>query len=299
MNITVTGSSGFVGTNLSSYLRKQNHVIQRLSMRRDSWKIELDQNANAIIHLAGKAHDTSNTSSTSEYFEINTELTKQLFDSFLASNIQNFIYFSSVKAVADTVENILDETAVADPKTPYGMSKQLAEQYIMCKEIPENKRVFIVRPCMIHGPGNKGNLNLLYKIVSKGIPWPLGAFDNKRSFLSIDNLNFMILKILENKTISSGIYNICDDQPLATNELIRIINQTTGKKSRILTISKSVITTISSLGDLLKLPLNSEKLKKLTENYVVSNDKIKIALNIKALPLSVFEGLEITLKSFR
>ena len=68
------------------------------------------------------------------------------------------------------------------PSNYFGQSKLLAEEYILSKEIPNDKHVYILRPCMIHGPGNKGNLNLLYKIVSKNIPWPLGAFENKRSF---------------------------------------------------------------------------------------------------------------------
>jgi nucleoside-diphosphate-sugar epimerase len=298
MNITITGTSGFVGQNLSKYLEQNNNKIQSLSLRNSDWESNIDSLSNAIIHLAGKAHDTSNTSDEKSYFEINTDLTKRLFDVFLKSDIQDFIYFSSVKAAADTVENVLDEIFVPNPKTPYGQSKQLAEQYILSKEVPFGKRIFIIRPCMIHGPGNKGNLNLLYKIVSKGIPWPLGAFENQRSFLSIDNLNYMIQKILEDKTIASGIYNFSDDNPLSTNQLIKVINDSLGKKSKIWNISKPLIIKIAALGDVLKLPLNSEKLKKLTENYVVSNQKIKTALKIKSLPLSVNDGLQITLKSF-
>lgn len=299
MKTILTGTSGFVHSNLSKYLTSQNHKTQSLSLRNTDWIIDFDNNANAIIHLAGKAHDTKNTSSATAYFEINTNLTIKLFDVFLQSNVQDFFYFSSVKAAADSVENVLTEDAIPNPKTPYGQSKLAAEQYILSKEIPAGKRVFIIRPCMIHGPGNKGNLNLLYKIVSKGIPWPLGAFDNKRSFLSIDNLSFLIQKILHDKTVPSGIYNFSDDNALSTNDLILIINNSLQKKSRIFSISKPLISKIASIGDVLKLPLNSEKLKKLTENYVVSNQKIKSALQINGLPLSVSDGLEITLKSFR
>ncbi len=73
---------------------------------------------------------------------------------------------------------------------------------------------------MIHGSGNKGNLNLLYKIVQKGLPWPLGAFENKRSFTSIDNLTFIINQLIE-KDIEPGIYQVADDEPLSTNELAK------------------------------------------------------------------------------
>ena len=112
----------------------------------------------------------------------------------------------------------------ADPKTPYGQSKQQAEQYIMSAKLPENKRVFIIRPCMIHGPGNKGNLNLLFSVVKKGIPYPLAAYKNKRSFLSIDNLCFAMQQLII-QPIPSGIYQLSDDEALSTNDLISLIGE--------------------------------------------------------------------------
>ena len=296
MNIIITGATGFVGKNLSKFLKEKGHHISPLSLRK-AW--ELDQNAEAIIHLAGKAHDTKNTSAEKEYFEINTELTKKLFVEFLNTTAQDFIYFSSVKATADTVEGFLDENHTSNPQTPYGKSKLYAEEYLLSLKFPENKRLFIIRPCMIHGPGNKGNLNLLYKFVQKGIPYPLAAFENKRSFLSIDNLNFLILEMLSNKNVGSGIYNFADDEVLSTNELVKLIANTSGKKEKLWKISSKLISATAKMGDVMKLPLNSERLKKLTENYWVSNQKIKNALGIAKLPVSASEGLEKTIKSFK
>lgn len=296
MNIIITGATGFVGKNLSKFLKEKGHHISPLSLRK-AW--ELDQNAEAIIHLAGKAHDTKNTSAEKEYFEINTELTKKLFVEFLNTTAQDFIYFSSVKATADTVEGFLDENHKSNPQTPYGKSKLEAEEFLLSQKLPENKRLFIIRPCMIHGPGNKGNLNLLYKFVQKGIPYPLAAFENKRSFLSIDNLNFLILEMLSNKNVGSGIYNFADDEVLSTNELVKLIANTSGKKEKLWKISSKLISATAKMGDVIKLPLNSERLKKLTENYWVSNQKIKNALGIAQLPVSASEGLEKTIKSFK
>ena len=296
MNIIITGATGFVGKNLSKFLKEKGHHISPLSLRK-AW--ELDQNAEAIIHLDGKAHDTKNTSAEKEYFEINTELTKKLFVEFLKTPAQDFIYFSSVKATADTVEGFLDENHTSNPQTPYGKSKLEAEEFLLSQKLPENKRLFIIRPCMIHGPGNKGNLNLLYKFVQKGIPYPLAAFENKRSFLSIDNLNFLILEMLSNKNVGSGIYNFADDEVLSTNELVKLIANTSGKKEKLWKISSKLISATAKMGDVMKLPLNSERLKKLTENYWVSNQKIKNALGIDQLPVSASEGLEKTIKSFK
>ena len=132
-----------------------------------------------------------------------------------------------LKAVADNVVGILNEDCEPNPKTHYGKSKLMAECYILSKKIARNKRVYILRPCMIHGPNNKGNLNLLYNLVSKRIPWILGSFQNKRSYCSIDNLLFIINELIKNNTIPSGVYNVADDQYLSTNEIISLISNFT------------------------------------------------------------------------
>lgn len=296
MKIIITGATGFVGQNLSKYLEERGNTIDKLSLRKPHFSLQKD--ADAVIHLAGKAHDTANTSADDEYFKVNTDLTIKLFEDFLNSDIGDFIYFSSVKATADTIIGILDENHFSDPKTPYGKSKLEAENYLLSKALPSGKRIFIIRPCMIHGPGNKGNLNLLYKVVEKEIPWPLADFDNLRSFLSIDNLNFLIERIVSDQNIKSGIYNFSDDQALSTNDLVKIIANTSGKKERLLKIPKHMISFVAKTGDYLKLPLNSERLKKLTENYIVSNQKIKTELNIDSLPITAEEGMKKTIESF-
>jgi nucleoside-diphosphate-sugar epimerase len=296
VKIKITGSSGFVGKNLSDYLTNYSFLVDKISLRNLNWKN--DFTADAIIHLAGKAHDTKGTSDALEYFKVNTDLTEELFNAFLKSDIQDFIYFSSVKAVADDVSEILYEDVKPNPKTPYGKSKLKAEDYILSKQLPEGKRVFIIRPCMIHGPGNKGNLNLLFNVVKKGIPYPLASFHNERSFLGIDNLNYLIKEIINNKEIPSGVYNFADDDFLSTNDIVSIISFVLNKKNKSIAIPKNIIKSIGKLGDFIKLPLNSETIQKLTENYRVSNKKIKSAIGIEKLPHTPEKGLEKTIKSF-
>ncbi len=314
MKILITGVHGFVGSNLVKALMKE-HTIYGLDIVSPykegvrytfEWDF-LDKegeipDVDAIIHLAGKAHDTKNQSAADVYFKVNTELTKKIYDYYLKSKAKKFIFFSSVKAAADRVEGeYVDENVVPSPKGPYGESKIAAEEYIQSKEderIKAGKETYILRPCMIHGPGNKGNLNLLYGVVKKGIPWPLGAFENKRTFTSIDNLCF-IIKGLLTKDVASGIYNINDDEAVSTNELIEIICESLGRKAHIWKLPKGVMNGAAKVGDALHLPLNTERLGKLTENYISSNAKIKKALGVEKLPVSAREGLKVTLESFK
>lgn len=307
MKILITGIHGFVGSNLVKALSMEHTIYgldivapQKEGVRftfnwDDLEKKDMVPDVDAIIHLAGKAHDTKNQSKAEVYFQVNTELTKKIYDYFLTSKAEKFIFFSSVKAAADKVEGeYVDENVVPSPKGPYGESKIAAERYIQGKLA---KQTYILRPCMIHGPGNKGNLNLLYGVVRKGIPWPLGAFENKRTFISIDNLCYIIKGILT-KNVESGIYNINDDEAVSTNELIEIICSSTGKKARIWRIPRGLMEGMAKVGGWLHLPLNPERLQKLTENYVSSNAKIKKALGISQLPVRARDGLAMTIKSF-
>lgn len=317
MRILITGIHGFVGSNLVNALKKE-HTLYGVDIvapvkegveKTFSWK-DVDENAippmDAIIHLAGKAHDTKNRAAAQVYFDVNTGLTQKIYDYFLKSEAKRFIFFSSVKAAADKVPgDVLTEEVVPAPKGPYGESKIKAEEYILKNEAlrtrneeSASKRVFILRPCMIHGPGNKGNLNLLYGVVSKGIPWPLGAFENRRTFTSIDNLCFVVEGLLT-KDVQSGIYHMADDEALSTNELIEVMCEAMGKKAHIWKINRSLMEGVASIGTTLHLPLNEERLGKLTENYVASNAKIKKALGIERMPVRAKDGLKKTILSFR
>jgi nucleoside-diphosphate-sugar epimerase len=296
MKVIITGASGFVGTSLQDYL-KTSYDIKSMSVRYIPNQ-QFDVNSDAIVHLAGKAHDLKKVSNPQDYYESNFELTKQLFDAFLNSEASIFIFTSTVKAVADTVNGILTEEMSPEPKTHYGIAKLQAEQYVLSQELPQGKRVYILRPCMVHGCGNKGNLNLLYQLVATGLPWPLGDFENERSFLSIENLCFVIKELLEKTAIPSGVYQVADDKSLSTNELIQLLGISLNRKEKILKIPASWINGFAKLGDHLHLPLNSERLQKLTENYVVSNEKIVKALG-KPLPIESKDGLLKTFQSFK
>lgn len=315
MRILITGVHGFVGSNLVTYLASTNEVygLDIIAPEKEgvvktySWD-DLDAGkapeVDAIIHLAGKAHDTKNESAADVYFKVNRDLTIKIFDYFCQNkNIKKFIFFSTAKAAADRVDGVLTEDVVPSPVGPYGESKIAAEEYILntMRNHPfefKDRGVFIFRPCMIHGPGNKGNLNLLYNVIRKGIPWPLGAFDNRRTFTTVENICFAVNGVLT-QDVESGIYNMGDDDALSTNELIEEICNSLGKKALIWKLPKGMMYGVAKLGGWLHLPLNPDRLQKLTENYVSSNEKIKKALGVEKMPVDAREGLKTTLDSFK
>ena len=284
MKFLITGAYGFVGTNLCKYLAEKGHECLALDIpaaKRDgvpyasfyTWD-ELDKLpvVDAVVHLSGKAHDLKKVASEQSYFDINVGLTEKIF---AAAKTTRFIYFSSSKADANG--------------NAYGRSKLAAEQFL-------NGRAIVLRPAMIHGPGNKGNLNLLWGIARRGLPWPLAAFENKRSFTSIANICAAVEALCERG--ENGIYPIADDEMISTNRLIELIAETCGKRAKLWRVPKGMMRMVAKIGDVLHLPLNTERIVKLTEDSFVNNSHLKSQLGWNRMPIRAEEGLRRTLRSF-
>jgi nucleoside-diphosphate-sugar epimerase len=281
--VYITGHTGFIGQNLSQYLGGN---VVGVNLRKQQPLVF--ENGAAVVHLAGKAHDLKKTSGPKEYFTVNTELAKKIFDAFLASEAGVFVFMSTIKAAEGK-----DVGASA-----YSQSKYQAEAYILAQKVPPGKRVYILRPVMVHGPGNKGNLNVLFGAVKRLGVWPLAAFENQRSFVSVENLCFVIKELIDHEKVASGVYAVADEEALSTNELVALAGEATGKKVVFWKVPKGLVILLAKLGDVLPLPLNSERLEKLTENAVVNASPLLKALGIKSLPLRTLAGFKKTFESF-
>lgn len=294
--IAIFGHTGFIGKNLCNYLSDLKREVKGISIRDQHWRHEALKSV-TWINLVGKAHDHKGKATEQDYYEVNLGLTKNIFKAFLVSQATLFIHVSSLAALEE-VESIstLTETESCRPVSWYGKSKRAAEEWLLQQELPASKKIIILRPPMIHGADDKGNLGLLYKFILKGIPYPLASFNNKRSFISITNFCFFTDQIISNQRyISSGIYHVADDEAVSTNQIISVIQTVTGKAVLTLALPKFIIISIAKFGDLFPFPLNSMRLKKMTGNLMVSNAKIKAALGIKELPLNAIEGLTKTI----
>ena len=302
MNVQIAGASGFIGKNLCNYLDLHSFRVESLSLREDNWKNQISQSCHVLINLVGQAHDHKGIYTDEDYFHVNVSLTKELFKEFLRIPCFGiFIHVSSIAAIEEfsSTESELSESDKCNPLSAYGKTKRQAEEWLLSEELPFNKKLIIVRPPMVHGSGDKGNLGLLYRLITKGIPYPLSSFDNRRSFISIDNFNFFIKQIIENnQNLQSGIYHIADNESISTKDIIKIIKEVTGKRTPDIALPRFFVKAIAKVGDLLPIPLDSKRLKKMTGVLLVSNKKIKQALNIDALPYSAEEGIRRTIKSF-
>lgn len=308
--VLITGISGFVGQNLYQYLKRHNE-LKITGTSRDKSKIEFlekeinqtfsndellqnSSNFDTYVHLSGKVHNLRDKDNEEEYIKANFELTKRFFDRFLSDEkAKKFIFLSTIHVLAENPTVTLDESYSPKPFTPYGRSKYKAEKYIRNYSRPD-KKYYILRPGMIHGPGNKGNLNTLYHLVNKGLPYPVGAINNKRSFVSIENLCFAINELIQND-VKQGLYHIADEDPVHTHDLVRKIAEIAGRKARIWSINPFLLQNLAKLGNIIPIGINEHRLNKLTHDFIISNKKIKKALD-KEFPISAEEGLIRTLK---
>ena len=272
--VLITGVSGFIGQNLLEELDEFTFH----SLSRPDFELSLKTGFKAFVHLAGLAHDLNGNSIKNEYLESNYLLTIKAFQAFLDTDAKTFIFFSTSK-VYDENESFYTENSFRASKTPYGESKNLAEDYLQNQinnPSIKDRKIFILRPCMVHGKGNKGNLRLMIKWVDSGLPWLFEKYENNRSYCSVNLLGKLIRELINNAdNHDSGPYNCADKGTISSTELFRVICESRNKKFRSLKIPKSLfhipINLLSQFG--IKKP--KEILQKITSDFVLSTEKLE------------------------
>jgi nucleoside-diphosphate-sugar epimerase len=277
LNVLITGSTGFVGSHLKSYFKGIYNLT--LPSRYELTSDILFDGIDVVIHLAGKAHDTNDIGDFEDYHNSNTQLTNRLFDKFLISDTSVFIFMSSILVVSPSSKVSLTEEMTPNPLSPYARSKYESELYISNSNLPQGKRFYILRPPLVYGKGNKGNLILLYDFIKKIPFWPLGNYASSRSFCDIRNISFVIQEMIRNQKIDNGIYHIADNQVYDLSHLYTSISLLVGKKPRIIDFPTFIVQSICILGSILKFSFNLNRLRKLTSSLLVSNTKVKAALH--------------------
>jgi nucleoside-diphosphate-sugar epimerase len=318
-HLLITGATGFIGSHLLPILSAQEYQITATSRR----EISLDQmkmvqiekidgltdwshplsGVDVVIHLAARAHILKDTAADieAEFFKVNTQGTINLVKQAITAGVKHFILISSIGAMATLSEEKLNERSLSHPDTPYGRSKKAAEEGLIELANQSTMAWTILRPTLVYGPGNPGNMERLIKLVNLGLPLPLGGIKNRRSFLYVGNLVEAIAVIINNPKAFGQIFLLSDGQDVSTSELIGYIAKYLEKPCQLLPVPSTLLSGLGGLGTNIEswtgitLPFNQTVIDRLMGSLAVDNQYIQFQLDW-SFPYTLEQGLEITLK---
>lgn len=312
-NILVTGGTGFIGSHLLPVLNKRNFQVT-LAVRHylsnelnSDYKVvkvgEIDDKADwldtlkevdIVIHLAARAHQLNDQASDpeAEFRRVNYKGTKRLVEQAIAAGVKHFIFISSIGAMATLSDTILSEESPCQPDTPYGRSKLNAETVLveLCRKTQMNWT--ILRPTLVYGPNNPGNMERLFALVTKKLPLPLGAIVNSRSLLYVGNLVDAIIKCIEDNRAKNQTFIVSDGEDLSTSELIFRMGNAMGKQPLLFPFPPLLLRLAA------KIIKKEEVADRLLGSLQVDSRKIRQMLDWRP-PYTVDQGLKITADWFK
>lgn len=297
MNLLFTGASGFLGSNLYSLL-KDIYPIRTMGLTlQDDYQVNIAQNIpkldikyDVVLHAAGKAHSIPKTEKEKQlFFDVNLQGTKNLCMALENSGIPKAFIFISTVAVygCDFGENITEEHPL-NGTTPYALSKIKAEKYLEGWCAMHNVKLSILRPSLIAGPNPPGNLGAMIKGIKSGKYLSIAGGKAKKSVLMVQDIANLVPLLVE----KGGIYNVCDTYQPTFRELEAVICNQLNKRMP-LSIPYWLAKGMAKVGDLLgeKAPINTLKLRKITESLTFSNEKAVRELGWQ--PMNVLENFKI------
>jgi len=260
MRILLTGATGFVGQRLVDYLLKQTDAELRLAVRtkpvcsyNQRVSLEMIPNISAetnwdealsgcdvVIHLAARVHVMEdNAQNPLEVFRAtNTDGTLNLARQAISAGVKRFIFISTIKVNGESTApgQSFGVNDLAMLACPYAISKYEAEQGLLALAAKNDMEVVILRPVLIYGPGVKGNFQQMIEWLQKGVPLPLGRVNNKRSFLSVDNLIDLITTCMTHPRAANQVFLVSDDHDLSTTELLQKLSRHLNKRVLLLPV---------------------------------------------------------------
>ncbi|CAM3609660.1 NAD-dependent epimerase/dehydratase family protein [Arcobacter aquimarinus] len=279
-NLLITGSTGYLGSSFINQ-HKNKYLFEKFSLLNQKIEdINFDR-IDIILHCAALVHQKVEHS-YEKYHDINVEYPVKLAKLAKQNGVKQFVFISTI-AVYGEEEEKLDENNICNPITPYGKSKLEAEKELL-KLIDDNFVVSIIRPPMIYGKNAPGNIDSLIKLVKKIPIIPLDKIENKRSFISIQNLCFIVDEVITQQ--KAGIFLVSDDESLSTSRLIELIAKNLDKKIYLIKVPF-----FESLLKILKPSFH----KRLYGSLEVDNSITKDKLNLKN-PYSVEEAIKLMIK---
>ncbi|MFY9090194.1 NAD-dependent epimerase/dehydratase family protein [Arcobacter aquimarinus] len=278
--ILITGSNGYLGSSFINQ-HKDKHEFEKFSLLNQKLEDINFDNIDIVLHCAALVHQKVEHS-YEKYHDINVEYPVKLAKLAKQNGVKQFVFISTI-AVYGEEEEKLDENNICNPVTPYGRSKLETEKELL-KFSDDSFIVSIIRPPMVYGKNAPGNIDSLVKLVKKSPIIPLGSIENRRSFISIQNLCYVINEVIIQQ--KAGIFLVSDDEPLSTSRLIELIAKNLDKKIYLIKVP--------FFESLLKLVKPSFH-KRLYGSLEIDNTITKERLNLKN-PYSVEDGIRFMIK---
>lgn len=261
--ILVTGANGFVGRGLCDTLRARGiavvPAVRKINQASDvavgdlsaatDWSLAL-QNCDAVIHLAARVHVMNETASDplDAFRSVNVEATLNLARQAISAGVSRFVFVSSVKVNGEETSErpytAFDEPA---PTDPYGISKLEAEVALKKLAQETGLEVVIVRPPLIYGPGVRANFQRLMQLIKMGLPLPLGAINNHRSMVAVENLHDLLTLCASHPAAAGQTFMVSDDHDVSVSTLLRMLATAMNKKSLLIPVPSALLAGTAAL----------------------------------------------------
>lgn len=257
--VLVTGANGFIGQALCVALSSQGCSVRGVVRKKSAngqagvsdyramgevgehtdWAPALS-GMDSVVHLAARVHQMRDTAADplAEFRRVNSALTLKLARQAAEAGVRRFVFVSSVKVngEATVVGQPFTADDVPKPIDAYGISKFEAEQALIQLGAETGMEIVIVRPVLVYGPGVKANFHEMMRWVFKGVPLPLGALDNQRSFVAIDNVVDLISVCLRHPKAANQVFLVSDGEDLTVSDLLRRTGAALGRPARLLPV---------------------------------------------------------------
>ena len=293
----VTGAAGFIGRRLCRRLQQEGSRVRVLlrseadgpwdetqccTLGTDRVSADVLAGVDTVYHLAGVVHAMATIDvDPSQYYAVNTAASEELAKQGAAAGVRQFIYFSSVKAVADPGNECVDESWQRPPNDPYGQSKLEAEQRLFAIGSESGMQVTVLRPALVYGPAVKGNLWRMLQAIDKGRFPPLPDTGNQRSMVCVDDLVDAARLAADSPQADGQVYIVSDGAHYSTRQMSDWMHEALGRKVPGWSIPVFVLRAGALLGDVTErvsgrpLPLNPGVLQRLLGSACYRSDKIQ------------------------
>ena len=268
--VAVTGASGFIGHHVvsafhSAGLRVRAVVrhapdsgrfppeVERAPVSRidgsTDWSAVLD-GVDTVVHLAGVAHriGVAERAAHEEYMAVNVAGTSRLAEAVAKAGTRRLVFVSSIAVFGSFADRPVSEATPVAPDSAYGRSKLEAERALQRALAGGPGDWVIVRPPLVYGPGNPGNMARLLRLIRSGLPLPLGAVRNRRSFLYVENLADLLRTVIRAPAASRLCFVVADREVVSTTELLQLIGQVVGKPVRLFSLPMPLLRALAAVS---------------------------------------------------